>query len=58
MATPESLDGAFDFCRVMYRNQPFGAGGGWSADYPSTDVNLSIRVALRLAWEAKSAARR
>jgi Domain of unknown function (DUF4159) len=45
MATPESFDGAFNFCRVMYRNQAFGAGGGWSADYPSADVNLSIRVA-------------
>src|SRR5688572_16987965 len=45
MATADSFDGAFNFCRVMYRNQPFGAGGGWSADYPSADVNLSIRVA-------------
>jgi hypothetical protein len=45
MATLESFDGAFNFCRVMYRNQAFGAGGGWSADYPSADVNLSIRVA-------------
>jgi hypothetical protein len=44
MATPDSFDGAFNFCRVMYRNQPRGDGGGWSADYPSADVNLSIRL--------------
>jgi hypothetical protein len=45
MATPASFDGSFNFCRVMYRSGPFGAGGGWSADYPSADVNLSIRLA-------------
>jgi Domain of unknown function (DUF4159) len=45
LATPQSFDGGFNFCRVMYRNGPFGAGGGWSADYPSADVNLSIRLA-------------
>lgn len=45
LATPESFDGRFNFCRVMYGNGPFGAGGGWSADYPSADVNLSVRLA-------------
>jgi hypothetical protein len=45
LATPQSFDGSFNFCRVMYRNGPFGAGGGWSADYPSADINLSIRLA-------------
>lgn len=45
LATPASFDGAFNFCRVMYRNTPFGAGGGWSADYPDADINLSIRLA-------------
>jgi len=45
MATPDSFDGAFNVCRVMYRNTWFGAGGGWSADYPSAEVNLSVRLA-------------
>jgi hypothetical protein len=44
MATPESFDGAFHFCRVMYRSGGFGRGGGWSTDYPAADVNLSIRL--------------
>ena len=44
MAQAGSFDGTFNFCRVMYRNSRFGDGGGWSADYPSADVNLSIRL--------------
>lgn len=44
LATPDAFDGGFQFCRVMYRNAPYGAGGGWSADYPSAEVNLSIRL--------------
>lgn len=44
MATPESFDGAFNFCRVMYRSGRYGDGGGWATDYPSADVNLSIRL--------------
>ena len=43
MATPESFDGGFNFCRVMYRGGGF-RGGGWSTDYPDADINLSIRL--------------
>ncbi|MBM3779966.1 MAG: DUF4159 domain-containing protein [Acidimicrobiia bacterium] len=44
LAGPDSFDGRFNFCRVMYRTGRFGGGGGWSADYPSADVNLSMRL--------------
>lgn len=44
MATSESFDGSFQFCRVMYQRNPRGSGGGWSTDYPSADINLSIRL--------------
>lgn len=36
-------DGAFRFCRIMFRNAPNGDGGGWSVDYPRADVNLTFR---------------
>jgi uncharacterized protein DUF4159 len=36
-------DGAFMFCRVMFRQNPYGDGDGWSVDYPRADVNLSYR---------------
>ena len=32
MATAESFDGTFNFCRVMYRSDRFGGGGGWRTD--------------------------
>jgi hypothetical protein len=41
---PESYDGSFMFCRIMFRNAPDGDGGGWSVDYPRADINLSIRL--------------
>jgi hypothetical protein len=37
-------DGAFTFCRVMFRQNPYGDGDGWSVDYPRADVNLSYRL--------------
>ena len=43
--TPESFDGAFNFCRVMFSYSSMGDGGGWLVDYPRADVNLSIRLA-------------
>jgi hypothetical protein len=43
-ATPESFDGAFHYCRVMYRGNSMGVGGGWATDYPDADANLSIRL--------------
>jgi hypothetical protein len=40
-----SFQGAFVFCRVAFRNQPFGDGDGWYVDYPRADINLSFRLA-------------
>ena len=37
-------DGAFMFCRIMFRQNPYGDGDGWSVDYPRADVNLSYRL--------------
>jgi hypothetical protein len=45
MATSDVFDGGFNFCRGMYQGRRFGRGGGWSTDYPSADINLSIRLA-------------
>ena len=36
-------DGAFQFCRIMFRNASNGDGGGWAVDYPRADQNLSFR---------------
>ncbi|MEO8677603.1 MAG: DUF4159 domain-containing protein [Vicinamibacterales bacterium] len=44
IATPESFDGAFQFCRVAFRQNRYGDGGNWSVDYPRADMNLSIRL--------------
>lgn len=44
MATPESFDGGFNFCRIMFSQSYDGDGGNWSVDYPRADVNLSIRL--------------
>jgi hypothetical protein len=37
-------DGAFRFCRIMFRQNPNGDGGGWSVDYPRADMNLTYRL--------------
>src|SRR5262245_17584415 len=44
VATPDSFDGSFQFCRVIQNESPDGDGGGWSVDYPRADINLSIRL--------------
>ena len=44
LATPDSFDGDFHFCRIMFRGNRYGDGGGWSVDYPRADINLSIRL--------------
>lgn len=44
LATPESFDGAFHFCRLAFRASRAGDGGNWSVDFPRADVNLSIRL--------------
>jgi hypothetical protein len=36
-------DGAFQYCRGMYKNNPQGDGGGWMTDYPQADQNLPFR---------------
>jgi hypothetical protein len=41
--TPESFDGSFNFCRIMFTSSRDGDGGNWAVDYPRADVNLSIR---------------
>jgi hypothetical protein len=44
MATAESFDGGFNFCRIIFSQSQDGSGGNWSVDYPRADVNLSIRL--------------
>ena len=39
-----SYDGAWMFCRIMFRNASNGDGGGWAVDYPRADQNLSFRL--------------
>ena len=45
MASAESFDGGFNFCRIIFSQSNDGDGGNWSVDYPRADVNLSIRLA-------------
>ena len=42
--TNPNYDGAFMFCRIMFRNASNGDGGGWSVDWPRADENLSFRL--------------
>ena len=43
--TPESFDGSFNFCRIMFPHDAYdGDGSGWGVDYPRADINLSIRL--------------
>ncbi len=44
IATPQDFDGGFQFCRIAFRQNRAGDGGGWSVDYPRADQNLSIRL--------------
>src|SRR5262245_36788463 len=44
-ATQSSFDGAFLFCRVAVRQNPYGDGAGWWVDYPRADENLPTRFA-------------
>jgi len=37
-------DGAFQFCRIMFRQNPNGDGNGWSVDYPRADINFTYRL--------------
>jgi hypothetical protein len=44
VATPDDFDGLFQFCRIAFRGNRNGDGGGWSVDYPRADINMSIRL--------------
>jgi hypothetical protein len=44
LATPDAFDGRFNFCRAVFRQNPYGDGGGWGVDYPRADQDLSIRL--------------
>jgi hypothetical protein len=44
MMTPEDYNGAFLFCRIIFRRNPYGDGGGWGVDYPRADINLTFRL--------------
>ena len=39
-----AYDGAFQFCRIAFRNAPNGDGGGWFVDWPRADENLTFRL--------------
>ncbi len=43
-AVPEDFDGSWQFCRVAFRQNRNGDGGGWSVDYPRADINMSVRL--------------
>lgn len=45
LASAESFDGRFNFCRLMYSSGYREEGGqGWRTDYPDADVNFSVRL--------------
>jgi len=45
-ATPQSFDGAWNYCRGYYTSDRREAGGsGWSTDFPAADNNFSVRLA-------------
>ncbi len=37
-------DGAFQFCRIRFRNAMDGDGNGWWVDWPRADENLTFRL--------------
>ena len=43
-ATAQDHDGAFHFCRAIYRSDNRGDGGNWSVDCPRADINLTVRL--------------
>ena len=45
IAQAEDFDGAFQFCRLMYRQaRSHQRGLGWGTDYPDAEINFSIRL--------------
>jgi len=55
-AEPQDFDGRWHFCRVVFRNDFRGDGGGWSVDYPRADLNLSIRLSELTKTDVSKAA--
>lgn len=43
-ATVNDVDGSFQFCRAVYRQNANGDGGNWSVDFPRADQNLTTRL--------------
>jgi hypothetical protein len=45
-ATPDSFDGKFQFCRIVFSSGSGGdfEAGTWRADFPRADINLSVRL--------------
>lgn len=37
-------DGRYVFCRMAFREAPYGDGGSWYVDYPRADMNLPFRM--------------
>jgi len=46
LSPPENpkYDGAFQFCRIRFRNAADGDGYGWWVDWPRADTNLTFRL--------------
>ena len=44
MMTADDYNGAFLFCRIIFRTTPDGDGGNWGVDYPRADINLTFRL--------------
>jgi hypothetical protein len=44
MMTAGDYNGAFLFCRIIFRTTPDGDGGNWGVDYPRADINLTFRL--------------
>jgi hypothetical protein len=44
MMAADDYNGAFLFCRIVFRNSPDGDGAGWGVDYPRADINLTFRL--------------
>jgi hypothetical protein len=44
LAENPKYDGAFQFCRIRFRNATNGDGAGWYVDWPRADENLTFRL--------------
>jgi hypothetical protein len=42
--TPWIYEGSFVFCRLAFQEASSGDGGGWSVDYPKSDLNFPFRL--------------